>query len=169
MVPEHPTFLEGRSPRSGLDALADDLVKTLEGVGAHLGAVYLLAPDADVLELAVMKGAPRDFIRPWERMSLATPMPVTDAIRHRRLVWVGDEKEMARDYPGAALVMPYEFSLAAVPLLGTGPVSAYGGMFALWAGTHSSELSPTERERLLGAAAEMAQGLEEADRQGRRL
>ncbi|MFF4417834.1 SpoIIE family protein phosphatase [Streptosporangium sp. NPDC001559] len=175
MVPEPSTFLEGRSPRSGLDALADDLVKTLESVGAHLGAVYLLAPDADVLELAVMKGAPRDFIRPWERMSMAMPMPVTDAIRHRQLVWVGDEKEMARVYPGAALVMPYEFSLAAVPLLGSSPVSGavhgtvYGGMFALWAGTHSCELSPGERERLLRAAAEMARGLEEADRQGRRL
>ncbi|GAA3070898.1 SpoIIE family protein phosphatase [Streptosporangium carneum] len=166
-MPESSTFLDGRSRRGGLDALAEDLVRVLEEVGAHLGAVYLLAPDAQVLELAVMKGAPRDFIRPWERMSLATPVPIADAIRQERLVWVGDEKEMARDYPGAALVMPYEFALAAVPLIGTETV--YGSMFALWSGTHPCELSSVERDRLTAAAAEMAKGLEEADKEGRRL
>ncbi|MEV7008554.1 GAF domain-containing SpoIIE family protein phosphatase [Streptosporangium sp. NPDC051022] len=160
-------FLSSRSRRKGLDALAEDLIEVLEDVGAHLGAVYLLAPDAQVLELAVMKGAPREFIRPWERMSLATPVPITDAIQQQRLVWVGDEKEMASIYPGAALVMPYEFALAALPLVGADTV--YGAMFALWAGTHSPWLSSTERDRLAAAAAQMAKGLEEADREGRRL
>ncbi|MEV8632105.1 SpoIIE family protein phosphatase [Streptosporangium sp. NPDC051023] len=164
---ESSAFLDGRSRRNGLDMLAEDLTRVLEDVGAHLGAVYLLAPGAQVLELAVMKGAPRDFIKPWEKMSLATPIPVTDAIREERLVWVGDEKEMARAYPGAALVMPYEFALAALPLISGETV--YGAIFALWAGSHACDLSPIERDRLTAAAEEMAKGLEEADREGRRL
>lgn len=98
-VPESSAALNGRSQWNGLDALARDLVRTLDEVGAHTGAVYLLTPDTQVLELAVMKGLPREFVRPWERVSLSTPIPVTDAVREGRLVWVSGEEEMVRRYP----------------------------------------------------------------------
>ncbi|GHE43795.1 hypothetical protein GCM10017673_52420 [Streptosporangium violaceochromogenes] len=163
----YPPTLRGRSRGGGLDALARDLVAVLDEVGAHTGVIYLLAPEGQVLEVAVMKGIPRDFVRPWERMSLSTPMPVTDAIRERRLVWVGGEEEMARSYPGAALAMPYEFALAALPL--SGETTVYGGLYVLWSGSHPSSLAPAEREALLTVTASMGKELEEADKAGYRV
>lgn len=166
-VPESSAALNGRSQWNGLDALARDLIRTLDEVGAHTGAVYLLTPDTQVLELAVMKGLPREFVRPWERVSLSTPIPVTDAVREGRLVWVSGEEDMVRRYPSTALTLPYEFALAAVPLAGATDV--YGGMFVLWAGSHSPYLSPGERDCLTAVATGMGKELEEADQVGHRI
>ena len=88
----------------------------MDDVGAHSGAVYLLSPDEPVLEMAVMAGLPRSFAAPWERVGLSAPIPVAEAVRERRLVWVGGEEEMARRYPRIAVVLPYPFALAALPV-----------------------------------------------------
>ncbi len=135
----------------------------MDEVHAHSGAVYLLAPDQPVLEMAVMAGLPRAFAAPWERVGLSAPIPVSDAVRERRLVWVGGEEEMARRYPRIAMVLPYPFSLAALP--GATAARAYGAIFVTWPGAHPPDLSDWERDHLTAACDRLAVRLERAAEQ----
>lgn len=107
-----------------------------------------------------MAGLPRAFAAPWERVGLSAPIPVADAARERRLVWVGGEEEMARHYPRIAVVLPYPFALAAVPVATASTV--YGAVFVTWPGAHPPELSDHEREHLTAACGRLAVRLERA-------
>ena len=109
-----------------------------------------------------MAGLPRAFAAPWERVGLSAPIPVADAVRERRLVWVGGEEEMARRYPRIAVVLPYPFALAAVPVATESTV--YGAVFVTWPGSHPPELSDWERDHLTAACDRLALRLERAPR-----
>lgn len=61
-------------------------------VRAHSGAVYLLRPDEPVLRMAVHADMSRAFAAPWERGGPSAPLPLADAVRERRPVWVGGEQ-----------------------------------------------------------------------------
>ncbi|MGW5431047.1 SpoIIE family protein phosphatase [Streptomyces sp. NPDC004059] len=143
------------------------LVSMMQEVHAHSGGVYLLRPDEPVLELAVHAGMPRAFAAPWERVGLSAPIPVADAVHDRRLVWVGGEEQMARCYPRIAVVLPYPFALAALPVATEHQV--YGAVFVTWPGVHPPELSDWERDHLWTACERLAVRLERAAREGRPL
>ncbi|MEV6290923.1 SpoIIE family protein phosphatase [Streptomyces sp. NPDC051896] len=143
------------------------LVSMMQEVHAHSGGVYLLRPDEPVLELAVHAGMPRAFAAPWERVGLSAPIPVADAVHDRRLVWVGGEEQMARCYPRIAVVLPYPFALAALPVATEHQV--YGAVFVTWPGAHPPELSDWERDHLWTACERLAVRLERAAREGRPL
>ncbi|MFJ5262249.1 SpoIIE family protein phosphatase [Streptomyces sp. NPDC088387] len=145
---------------AGRPLLSLALATMIEGAHAHSGAVYLLAEDEPVLEMAVMAGLPRAFAAPWERVGLSAPIPVADAVRERRLVWVGGEEEMARLYPRVSVVLPYPFALAALPVATESTV--YGAVFVTWPGAHPQELSDREREQLTAACDRLAVRLERA-------
>ncbi|MFG2515758.1 SpoIIE family protein phosphatase [Streptomyces sp. NPDC048584] len=147
----------------GRPLLSLTLASMMDEVHAHSGAVYLLSPDQPVLEMAVMAGLPRAFAAPWERVGLNAPIPVSDAVRERRLVWVGGEEEMARHYPRIAMALPYPFSLAALPV--ATPARAYGAVFVTWPGTHPPVLSDWERDHLSAACDRLAVRLERAAEQ----
>ncbi len=136
------------------------LAGMMEAVGAHSGAVYLRQPDEPVLGMAVMAGMPRAFAAPWERVGLSAPIPVAEAVRERRLVWVGGQVDMARRYPRIAVVLPYPFALAALPVATESKV--YGAVFVTWPGSHPPELSDRERQELESACARLATRLERA-------
>ncbi|QIY75403.1 SpoIIE family protein phosphatase [Streptomyces sp. RLB1-33] len=150
----------GRPMPVGRPLLSLTLASLLEEVHAHSGAVYLLAPDEPVLEMAVMAGMPRSFAAPWERVGLNAPIPVAVAVRERRLVWVGGEEEMARRFPRIAMVLPYPFALAALPVATAGTV--YGALFVTWPGSHPLDLSDRERDHLTASCARLALRLERA-------
>ncbi|WP_369264641.1 SpoIIE family protein phosphatase [Streptomyces sp. R35] len=144
----------------GRPLLSLSLAAMLDDVHAHSGAVYLLAPREPVLEMAVMAGLPRAFAAPWERVGLSAPIPVAEAARERRLVWVSGEEEMARRYPRIAVVLPYPFALAALPV--ATPNTAYGAVFVTWPASHPPELSDRERDHLTAACDRLALRLERA-------
>ncbi|MFI6335605.1 SpoIIE family protein phosphatase [Streptomyces sp. NPDC050535] len=144
----------------GRPLLSLALAAMMDEVHAHSGAVYLLAPGEPVLEMAVMAGLPRAFAAPWERVGLSSPIPVADAARERRLVWVGGEEQMAGRYPRVAVVLPYPFALAALPVA-TGR-TVYGAVFVTFPGSHPPELSDRERGRLTAACGRLALRLERA-------
>ncbi|MEV5313327.1 SpoIIE family protein phosphatase [Streptomyces sp. NPDC052610] len=150
---------------AGEPLLSLALAAMLDGVHAHSGAVYLLSPDGQVLEMAVMAGLPRAFSAPWERVGVGAPIPVAEAVRERRLVWVGGEEEMARRYPRVAVVLPYPFALAAVPVVTGGTV--YGAVFVTWPGSHAPALTDRIREQLTSACDRLALRLERAARESR--
>ncbi|MFI1364684.1 SpoIIE family protein phosphatase [Streptomyces griseochromogenes] len=143
------------------------LASMIEDVGAHSGGVYLLRPDEPVLEMAVMAGMPRAFAAPWERVGLSAPIPVAQAVRERRVVWVGGEEEMARRYPRIAVVLPYPFALAALPVATADRV--YGAVFVTWPGTHPPELSAWERKALTSDCERLALRLARAEEEKRPL
>ncbi|MGW2719285.1 PP2C family protein-serine/threonine phosphatase [Streptomyces sp. NPDC001492] len=153
--------------RVGRPLLSLALASMMDEVDAHSGAVYLLSPAEPVLEMAVVAGLPRAFAAPWERVGLSAPIPVADAVRERRLVWVGGEEEMAARYPRIAVVLPYPFALAAVPVA-TGS-TAYGAVFVTWPGSHPPDLSDRERDHLTAACDRLAKRLERALEESRQL
>ncbi|MEU8572947.1 SpoIIE family protein phosphatase [Streptomyces asoensis] len=141
------------------------LTSMMDAVGAHSGAVYLRPGDGPVLEMAVMAGLPRSFAAPWERVGVSAPIPVAEAVRERRLVWVGGAEEMARRYPRIAVVLPYPFALAALPVLGSSRV--HGAVYVTWPGSHPPELSDRERQELTTACERLALRLERAASENR--
>ncbi|MGW1719748.1 SpoIIE family protein phosphatase [Streptomyces sp. NPDC002156] len=164
--------VSGRPGGSGSAAFGRPLLSLalagmMDDVQAHAGAVYLLAPGESVLEMAVMAGLPRAFAAPWERVGLGSPVPVAQAARERRFVWVGGEEDMARQYPRVAVVLPYPFALAALPVATDSTV--YGAVFVTWPGSHPPEVSDRERERLTAACDRLALRLERAAAEHRTL
>ncbi|MFF4545013.1 SpoIIE family protein phosphatase [Streptomyces sp. NPDC001435] len=151
--------------RVGRPLLSLSLATMMDEVHAHSGAVYLLANDEPVLEMAVVAGLPRAFAAPWERVGLSAPIPVAEAVRGRRLVWVGGEDDMARRYPRIAVVLPYPFALAALPVATAD--KAYGAVFVTWPGSHPPQLSDREREHLTAACDRLAVRLERAAQDNR--
>ncbi|MCI3274112.1 SpoIIE family protein phosphatase [Streptomyces cylindrosporus] len=153
--------------RVGRPLLSLALASMMDEVHAHSGAVYLLAAEEPVLEMAVMAGLPRAFAAPWERVGLSAPIPVAEAVRERRLVWVGGEEDMARHYPRIAVVLPYPFALAALPVATAS--TAYGAVFVTWPGSHPPQLSDRERDHLTAACDRLALRLERALEESRPL
>ncbi|MFE6175565.1 SpoIIE family protein phosphatase [Streptomyces sp. NPDC056464] len=128
---------------AAVDAALLDVVRDC---GAARGLLYVLPPSGDALWLQALTGAPREMATPWTRVALSDQVPVADAVREGRLVWIADMEEMARRYPRTALVLPYAFALAAAPLSAQG--SPVGGLALLWPGAHPPRLSAGERAAL---------------------
>lgn len=82
------------------------------------------------------------------------PHPGGDAVRERRFVWVSGTGELSRRYPQSALILPYDFRLAAAPLLSAGV--CHGTILLFWPASHDEHLPGEERERIEELAAEMA-------------
>ncbi|MGW7262187.1 SpoIIE family protein phosphatase [Streptomyces sp. NPDC054842] len=143
-----------------MDAALLDLVRESGASGALL---YVLSPKGDAVWLTVTTGAPQETFAPWTRVALTDPIPVADAVRERRLVWIGGQEAMASRYPRPALVLPYDFALAAAPL--SSDAGVLGGVVLLWPGTRPQELSPHERDVIEAGCRRLGNRLqEEADR-----
>ncbi|MCI3243288.1 SpoIIE family protein phosphatase [Streptomyces spinosisporus] len=123
-----------------VDAVLLDVVRDC---GASRGMLYVLPEGGDALWLVALTGTPREMAVPWTRVGLADPVPVADAVRSGRPVWIGDMEEMARRYPRTSLVLPYAFALAAAPL--TVGDAVVGGLVLLWPASHPAQFSAGER------------------------
>ncbi|MFI1506972.1 SpoIIE family protein phosphatase [Streptomyces sp. NPDC020597] len=156
---------QDRRAGSGPELLEPVLVDLARRTGASVAAVYLLREDEPVLRLAALGGTPWEISMPWARVALNTVSPVSDAVRERRLVWVGGQEEMARRYPRLALVVPYRFALAAA-VVATG-ADTWGGLVLHWPASHPPELSPQEREAITGACHRLGLILRHAAEDGR--
>ncbi|MGI5346991.1 SpoIIE family protein phosphatase [Streptomyces sp. CA-250714] len=127
---------------------------------ASVGLVYLLPPGERVLRLAVVSGVSRSIAAPWARIPLDAPIPVAVAMRRRRIVWLASQEEMARHYPRVGLVLPYDFRLAAAPIvIGA---AARGGIVLLWPTEHPPQLSPREHHVLGGSCRSVGRILRQA-------
>lgn len=112
--------------------------------GAYGGILYVLPPGENAVWQVLITGVPQEMAAPWRRVGLGDPMPVADAVRERRLVWADGREDMARQYPRLALVLPYEFGLAAAPV--TSGDAVRGGLVLLWAGDHPARLNAGEQD-----------------------
>ncbi|MFB7051557.1 PP2C family protein-serine/threonine phosphatase [Streptomyces vinaceus] len=151
---------------AGQRALGEALVRACAAAGASIGMIYL--PDATrrVLHLAMTIGLSREFALPWSRVVVDDPIPVADAVREGRFVWLGGQEETARRYPRLGLVLPYDFALAAAPLVPDPvpePAEPTGaGLVLLWPGSHAPHLTDRERDAVDSACGRLANHLRRA-------
>ncbi|MGW5344923.1 SpoIIE family protein phosphatase [Streptomyces sp. HUAS TT3] len=147
-----------RAGRSGLSALDDALNDAIQRTGASAGGLYLWNGQRGNLGLAVLCGLPEEVVRPWLRISAAAPTPVAAAVREERLVWVGSQEDLVRDFPRAAAALPYRFALAAAPLPGRKGVR--GALLLLWPASHPRSASRREQHHITAAARRIARLLD---------
>ncbi|MGI5396752.1 PP2C family protein-serine/threonine phosphatase [Streptomyces sp. CA-251251] len=151
----------GTARDTALDAAMDAVAR---GSGAFGGMLYVLPPDDDALWLVTIAGVPQEIAVPWRRVAPNDPTPVADAVREHRLVWVGGREEMALQYPRQALVLPYDFALAAAPITAGGSVR--GGLVLLWSGLRSTRLSAEERDAVEAGCHRLGELLRQAADRG---
>ncbi|MBW8800233.1 MAG: SpoIIE family protein phosphatase [Streptomyces sp.] len=142
------------------DALGAALADMVRRTGAAIGGVYLVEEPAGMLRLVAVCGVPVGFTVPWQRLPLTAPVPVADAIREDRVVWVGSQDEMARRYPRAATVLPYPFALAAAPLRGVH--RHWGGIVLMWPADHAARATTRERHHIIASARRLARLLDDS-------
>ncbi|MFD7325988.1 SpoIIE family protein phosphatase [Streptomyces sp. NPDC059875] len=147
----------------GAEGAGAALTETVRRTGASIGAVYLLEPDAEVLRIEALCGAPAEFAAPWARVPLAAPAPVADAVRENRLVWVGSQQEMARSYPRTAVALPYPLALAAAPITGGRP---WGCLLLMWPATRPPRLTRREHGLVTACCRRLAELLEASEESG---
>ncbi|WP_404798732.1 SpoIIE family protein phosphatase [Streptomyces pristinaespiralis] len=135
--------------------------------GAFGGLLYVLPPGGNALWLVMVAGVPREIAASWRRVALTDVVPVADAVRERRLVWIGGQEEMARRYPRPALVLPYDFALSAAPV--ASGTAVHGGLVLLWAGTHPPQLSSDERHAIETGCRRLGSLLQQAADRGEPL
>ncbi|MGW3561600.1 PAS domain-containing protein, partial [Streptomyces sp. NPDC000963] len=136
-----------------LDAVLADVMRD---AGASVGLVYLRVPGESMLRLALVSGVSQEIAAPWVRIPADAPIPVVDAMRDRRLVWLGGQEEIARRYPRLGIVLPYDFLLAAAPI--ADDTAVWGGIVLLWPVWHPPRLDEDERGAL-DACGRRAAGL----------
>ncbi|MFJ7065958.1 SpoIIE family protein phosphatase [Streptomyces sp. NPDC101115] len=147
----------GEQPgESGL--LETALADTVRHTGASAGVIYLLDEATQTLRLAVLCGLPEEVAWPWHRIPLASAVPVSEAVRENRLVWVGSQEDMARAYPRVAASLPYRFALAAMPLPGRS--RCWGGLVLLWPAAHPEQATRRERGHIAAEARGIAHALD---------
>ncbi|WP_128984024.1 SpoIIE family protein phosphatase [Streptomyces roseicoloratus] len=138
--------------------LGTALADTVRHTGASAGVVYLLDEATRTLRLAVLCGLPEEVAWPWHRIPLTSAVPISDAVRENRLVWVGSQEDMVRTYPRVAASLPYRFALAATPLPGRS--RPWGGLVLLWPAAHPERASRRERGHIAAEARRIAHVLE---------
>ncbi|MGW5659870.1 SpoIIE family protein phosphatase [Streptomyces sp. NPDC003758] len=152
----------GDAPDGLEDALDTVLATTVRRTGASIGGIYLIEEAEPVLRLVAVCGMPLEFTSPWRRLPLTAPVPLADAIREERLVWIGDQSDMARRYPRVAAVLPYRFPLAAHAV--TGMRRCWGGLVLMWPADHARRPTSRERHHITSSARRLARLLDHASR-----
>ena len=142
------------------DLLGTALVEAVQRTGASVGGLYLRPDDEPVLRLAVLCGLPPELFAPWTRVALAAPLPVSDAVRDDRLVWVGSQEDLVRLYPRTAVALPYRFALAAVPLHGR--FRCWGSLLLMWPSSHPARLTDRQRGAIMAGGRRVARQLDES-------
>ncbi|MFD5515518.1 SpoIIE family protein phosphatase [Streptomyces sp. NPDC127066] len=147
---------------SGIEPLAESLSLAVRRTGASGGGVYLVDETGLSLRLTVGCGLPGDIAVSWWRVPVTASVPVADAFREDRVVWVGSQGEMALSYPQTAAALPYQYALASVPL--SGRSRCRGVLFLFWPAAHSGRASPRERGNFAAHGRRVARVVEDAGR-----
>ncbi|MEU6158139.1 SpoIIE family protein phosphatase [Streptomyces sp. NPDC047130] len=139
----------------------------VQETGASAGLLYLRPPGERMLGLEMLSGVSPQIASPWARLPADAPVPVADAMRERRLVWLGSQQDISLHYPRLGLVLPYDFMLAAAPILGAAAV--WGGFVLLWPPWHPPQLDEAERRAVDDGCRRAAAVIEQATEGGRPL
>ncbi|MGW3909985.1 SpoIIE family protein phosphatase [Streptomyces sp. NPDC005070] len=142
--------------------MAESLAVAVRRTGASGGGIYLVDDTRRLLSLKVACGLSGEVAASWLRVPVTASVPVSDAFRESRVVWVGSQEEMALAYPQTAAALPYRYAFAAAPL--SGRSRCWGALFLMWPAGHSGRASLRERGNLAGHGRRVARVLENAGR-----
>ncbi|MEV4218476.1 SpoIIE family protein phosphatase [Nonomuraea sp. NPDC049725] len=140
-------------------------MRAVSETGAHIGALYLLDQDGLVLSMNTAMGFPAAVAKAWARIRMSMRMPMTVSLRERRPVWTADREDLARQFPGVALAMPYNFAVVTAPILCGG--AARGALLLLLPATRDSGPGQHVLDVMERACKDMGELLQQADRLGR--
>ncbi|MCP3104766.1 response regulator [Myxococcus sp. K15C18031901] len=102
----------------------------LVAAGAKAGAVNLLDDAGEALEIVDAVGYPEAVLSRWRRIPLSNPVPLTEAVREQRPIWLGSLEEWSGRYPHLNAHGIHESAIA-LPLLVKGrALGAIGLSFA---------------------------------------
>lgn len=150
----------GSSGEFDPEAIEALLVRTVRRVGAGSCMLYLLLPEEQVLRLAVLSGITPEIVQSWKRVPLSWSLPITQAIQEHRPVWLTSQGDLSRDYPQLAFVLPYLFTMVALPITAEG--TDLGVLVLQWPASHPPGPSPAEQERLDKTCHRLADLLQQA-------
>jgi signal transduction histidine kinase/CheY-like chemotaxis protein len=88
----------------------------LVAAGAKAGAVNLLDAAGEALEVVDSMGYSEQVLAEWRRVPLTVRIPLTDAVRDRRPIWLGSVREWGQVYPDVDVRGVHEAAIA-LPLL----------------------------------------------------
>lgn len=71
----------------------------IAALGAAAGAVVLLTGDGTELAVAGAAGYPADVLEPWHRFSIDADVPIAEAVRAGRSIWLESPAARAARYP----------------------------------------------------------------------
>jgi PAS domain S-box-containing protein len=132
----------------------------LRALGASAGSLSLLAEDGQALEMAAHAGYEEEVIRPWQKMPMDAPIPLTDAVKRGVAVFLRTNEERVKLYPALRHVRGNRGTLssACIPLMiGGKAVGVLGLSFDV-----TCQFDPEDREFVLTLARQCAQALERA-------
>ncbi|MGW1625414.1 GAF domain-containing protein [Streptomyces sp. NPDC002172] len=155
--PRPSSAASGPTRRAELDRLLEFAVRD---TGVLAGAVFLPASDGQTLRLEVTTGLPAEYLTPWSRVALSSPVAVAEALRLRRLVWLSDPEEFARRYPRTAIALRHHCAAAAAPIV-TG-TTAWGTLLLLWPGADTARAAGPGPDRVAAACRRLGRFLREA-------
>ncbi|WP_274036090.1 SpoIIE family protein phosphatase [Streptomyces sp. MMBL 11-1] len=126
--------------------LAQALVGAVESSDAFAGGIYLRGRTPGLLRLAVLAGLPGPLFRPWWRVQVNRPFPVSEVYRTGRPVLLADAEESMRRFPQLMAGLPFPFGSLWVPI--TGPRGSVGVLAVLRASTPGQPVDPADGDRL---------------------
>ncbi|MGQ4449551.1 GAF domain-containing protein, partial [Streptomyces griseus] len=173
-TPRHPPPTGNGTAAGGYDGdrapdelslvLAQALVSAVESSGGYAGGVYLRSGTPGLLRLAVLAGLPGPLFRPWWRMHVNRPFPVSEAYRSGRPVLLGDAEEAMRRFPQLMAGLPFPFGSLWVPI--TGPRGSLGVLAVLRASTPGKSVAPADGDRLHRLGHRLGDALTDLERRG---
>ncbi|MFP2907731.1 GAF domain-containing protein [Pyxidicoccus sp. 3LFB2] len=127
----------------------------LVAAGAKAGAVNLLDAAGEALEIVDSMGYPEAVLSQWRRIPLSMPIPLTQAVRDQRPIWLGSVQESRELYPDVDVRGVHEAAIA-LPLLVKGrALGAIGLSFA-----RARQFTEMDRAFFTALAHACAQALE---------
>ncbi|MBT2233492.1 SpoIIE family protein phosphatase [Nonomuraea sp. NEAU-A123] len=145
--------------------LDDLLIEAVFSAGAHFGIVYVLDASRQLLQMETTIGLPAAIARTWSRIRTNDCVPVAVSVRERRLLWLSDRVALAREFPAAALSLPYHFAMAASPVCSGGAI--WGGFVLGWPTGGESGLTRCQLDVIDDTCASMGDLLRRASERGR--
>jgi signal transduction histidine kinase/CheY-like chemotaxis protein len=91
----------------------------LAPLGAAAGSVCLLDTAGEALEIVQAMGYSEDLLKSWKLIPLSAPLPLAEAVRERRPIWMPSRTDWATRYPLLAAPTRYR-AAAALPLVANG-------------------------------------------------